>query len=216
MMSAGLIDLTILFIVGISVLIGILRGATREVLGIAGWMGAFITVFYGLPLFRPLGRHYIHNPMIADAAVGGVLFILSLGVFILLSRTISSGVKGSPLNGLDRTLGLVFGVVRGIVLVCLLYLSLGFFYPPHSLPKAVEQARLIGYVSQGAIALKQIIPASYLPDSPPLLRIEDLDVLQNGALPNVEETVRNLSILKPISPSKTLDSLIEKNDTAAQ
>jgi membrane protein required for colicin V production len=215
-MSAGLIDLTILFIVGVSVLIGILRGATREVLGIAGWVGAFITVFYGLPLFRPLGRQYIQNPMIADAAVGGVLFILSLGIFILFSRTISSGIKGSPLNGLDRTLGLVFGFVRGLVLVCLLYLALGFFYPPNSLPQVFEQARLIGFVNQGALALKQIIPTSYLPDERHLLRIEDLDVLQNKTLPSMEETVRNLSTLKPISPSKTLDSLIERNDTASQ
>ena len=57
------VDLVILIIIGLSILIGILRGATREVLGIAGWIGAFAVVFYGLPLFRPLGRQYINSPM---------------------------------------------------------------------------------------------------------------------------------------------------------
>src|SRR3990167_294789 len=104
-MTFNMVDFAIIFLLGISILIGILRGATREVLGIAGWVGALATVFYGLPLFRPLGRYYIHNPMIADAAIAGVLFILSLAVFILISRLISTKVKGSLLGGLDRSLG---------------------------------------------------------------------------------------------------------------
>src|SRR5262245_53770972 len=128
-MFLNLVDLSILLVFALSIFVGVIRGATREVLGIAAWIGAFSIVFYGLPLFRPLGRHYIHNTMVADAVVAGLLFILSLAFFILISRTISTKVKGSLLGGLDRSLGLVFGFLRGVLIVCLVYLVMEFFYP---------------------------------------------------------------------------------------
>lgn len=219
-----MIDLTILLIIGISILVGILRGATREVLGIAGWIGAFATVFYGLPLFRPLGRQYIHNHMLADAVVAGLLFILSLAVFILISRAISSGVKGSLLSGLDRSFGLIFGFARGVLIVCLIYLAIGFFYPPHALPKAIQAARFTPWVAQGAMELKRLVPKDYLPQdiSPPTMSPLDAKEILNNTLPTLEETVKNLSTLKPTSPkkatpqSKELENLIEQNDSTPQ
>lgn len=222
----NMIDLAIIAIIGLSIVIGVLRGATREILGIAGWVGAFAVVFYGLPLFRPLGRQYIHNPMIADAVVAGILFLLSLGVFILISRLISSSVKGSIFGGLDRSLGLVFGFVRGVLVTCLIYLALNFFYPANEVPQSIRTARLIPWVAQGALELKHFIPKDYLPqDLKGAVKINPLDAkdLLENALPNLDETVKNLSTLKPTSPKKVpppdtddLEMLIEKNDTPTQ
>ncbi len=222
------IDLAIIIIIGISILIGILRGATREILGIAGWIGAFAVVFYGLPLFRTLGRHYIHNPMIADAVVAGILFILSLAVFILIIRLISSGIKGSIFGGLDRSLGLVFGLVRGMLIVCLAYLTMSFFYPPKDIPQNVTHARFTPWVALGAFELKRLIPRDYLPhDLKQTTKINPLDAqdLLENSLPSLEETVKNLSTLKPISPENPspqkegkgdLEKLIETNETETQ
>jgi membrane protein required for colicin V production len=222
------IDLAVIIIIGISIFVGILRGATREVLGIAGWIGALAVVFYGLPLFRPLGRQYIHNPMMADAIVAGVLFILSLAVFILISRLISSGVKGSIFGGLDRSLGLVFGLIRGVLVVCLAYLVMSFFYPTKDIPQSVTNARFRPWIAQGANELKRFIPKDYLPrDLKQATTISPLDAkdLLENSLPNLEETVKNLSTLKPTSPEKqhlqnepkdNLGKLIEPNDTKTQ
>ncbi len=222
------IDLAVIIIIGISIFIGILRGATREVLGIAGWIGAFAVVFYGLPLFRPLGRHYIHNPMLADAIVAGVLFILSLGVFILVSRLISSGVKGGIFGGLDRSLGLIFGLVRGVLIVCLAYLAMSFFYPPKDIPQSIKTARFMPWIAQGASELKRLIPKDYLPhDLKQGITINPLDAkdLLENTLPSLEETVKNLSTLKPTTPEKSppqeeekdqLEQLIEKNEMQVQ
>lgn len=224
-MVFNMVDLAIIVLLGISILIGVLRGATREVLGIAGWVGAIATVFYGVPLFRPLGRYYIHNPMIADAVVGGLLFILSLAVFILISRLISTKVKGGPLSGLDRSLGLVFGILRGMLVFCLSYLAMGFFYPPGQLPEAIKNARFTPWFSQGAQELTRFIPKDYLPQKDPSLStinpLDAKDLIENS-LPSLEETVKNLSTLRPTSPKKTeassedLEKLIEKNDTETQ
>lgn len=248
-MSFNIVDLIIIALLGLSILIGVLRGATREVLGIAGWVGALAIVFYGLPLFRPLGRHYIHNPMISDAVVAGLLFILSLAVFILISRTISTKVKGSLLGGLDRSLGLIFGFLRGILVLCIIYLAMGFFYPPGEMPEAVKNAKFTPWFSEGAQELKRFIPKDYLPQKDhSLSTINPLDAkdLIENSLPSLEDTVKNLSTLRPSSPKKPepspklnkkeedalekpkpapelnkkeeadLEQLIEKNDTETQ
>lgn len=199
------VDLSIILLLGLSILVGILRGATREILGIAGWVGALATVFYGLPLFRPLGRHYIHNPMIADAVVAGILFVLSLAVFILISRTLSVRVKGSLLGGLDRSLGLVFGFLRGVLVICLIYLVLGFFYPPGQMPDSIKQARFTPWFMEGAKKLTRFIPKDYIPHKDrSLSTIHPLDAqdLIEHSLPSLEETVKNLSTLRPTSPKK--------------
>lgn len=223
-------DLAVLAVIMLSILVGILRGATREVLGIAGWIGAFATVFYGLPLFRPLGRQYIHSPMIADAVVAGILFILSLAVFILISRIISTGVKGSILGGLDRSLGLVFGFLRGIFIVCLIYLALFFFYPQGHMPDRIKHARFTPWIAQGAHEIQRFIPKDYFPQHDlshtPINPLDAKDLFEN-ALPTLEETVKNLSTLKPTSPKKPefqykekeqqeLEKLIDQNDTETQ
>lgn len=225
-MTFNIIDLSIIVVIGLSILVGILRGATREVLGIAGWVGAFATVFYGLPLFRPFAHHYIHNSMVADAVVAGVLFVLSLAVFILISRMISTRVKGSLLGGLDRSLGLVFGFLRGMLVVCLAYLAMGFFYPPDKTPETVKNARFTPWFAQGAREIKQLIPKDYVPQQDPsLATINPLDAkdLIENSLPSLEETVRNLSTLRPTSPKKpepstetNLETLIENNDTKTE
>lgn len=221
--TPAMIDMSILLILGISILVGIMRGATREVLGIAGWVGAFATVFYGLPLFRPLGRQYIHSPMLADMVVAILLFILSLGVFILISRTVSTRVKGSLLGGLDRSFGLVFGFVRGALIICLAYLAMGFFYSSGQFPSAIQNAHFTPWVASGAYEIKHLIPQDYLPQQLTPSAINPLDAkdfLENS-LPTLEETVKHLSTLKPKKPISTpeemnLEELIEKNDIAAQ
>lgn len=213
----NMVDIGILLIMALSLLIGVFRGFTRELLGIAGWIGAFATVFYGLPLFRPLGRTYIHNPMAADVVVGGILFILSLAVFILISRGISSGIKGSLFSGLDRALGLVFGFVRGVFLICLFYLVISFMSPGLSLSQAFRDSHFLPWVEQGADILIYLVPADYLPGRN---NIEDLMERERESFSEhsegLDETVKNLSTFKPTSPAKTLNRLLEKYDTPSE
>lgn len=217
--SGHLVDGAVLLALAISILVGIFRGATREILGIAGWAGAFATVFYGLPLCRPLGRQYIHNAMVADGVTAGCLFVLSLAVFIIISRMLSSRIKGGVLGGLDRSLGLVFGIVRGGLMVCLSYLTLSFFYPPHSLPLAVKTARLTPWIALGTEKLILFIPKDYLPDNctPHKHAFFTLSTDFENHPSTVEETIKHLSTLKPISSQKlkSLEDLITIDDDSS-
>src|SRR5207249_4427227 len=88
-----------------------------------------------------------------------------------------------------------------------------FFYSPDKIPESVKHARFTPWISQGAFELKRLIPKDYLPKdlSHPtsISPLDPQDLLENS-LPTLEETVKNLSILKPASPKKPETQYDEK------
>ncbi|MEB3703090.1 CvpA family protein [Candidatus Bealeia paramacronuclearis] len=193
------VDGIFLAIIALSSLIGLMRGVTREVMGIAGWVGAILAVVYGLPVLRPLGREYIKNPMIADAVVAIGIFVISLSVLIIISRLVSNRIKVSILGGLDKSFGLLFGLFRGGVVICLIFMALTFFYGHKHLPESLRTAKSTPWVREGAQFIHSFIPQELMEGPETKLAIPPLDAkdLIENHLGDIEKTVQNLSTLKP-------------------
>jgi membrane protein required for colicin V production len=92
-----------------------------------------------------------------------VLIVLSI-----ISAWVGGMVRESALSGLDRSLGLVFGVVRGGVILCLAYIGLSMFVMPDEWPAPVVNARFLPLAYQGAVALAGLLPANYQPQILPV------------------------------------------------
>ena len=157
-------DITIfdIGIVAVLVLSGVLafvRGFVQEVLAIGAWVGAIFAVIFGLPILKPYAREHISNQLIADVAAGAAIFLVSLVVLWIITRLLTNQVKGSALNALDRSLGFVFGLVRGAVLVCLLYIGLAWVMKPQDYPEWLRGARSLPLVVWGADHLKALVPS---------------------------------------------------------
>jgi len=158
------VDLIVLGIVGVSALLGLSRGLVREVLGIGAWglaaFGAWRLGPYGFGLAHSL----ISNDDIAEtAAYAGMFFLLLVGLS-LLSNLLGRLVQVSALGGLDRTLGLVFGLARGSVLVIACYILGGLAAPdPQAWPQAVQQARMLPLVYTAAVWVADRLPERYRP-----------------------------------------------------
>ncbi|MBT3306819.1 MAG: CvpA family protein, partial [Alphaproteobacteria bacterium] len=125
----------------VSALLAYARGLVQEVLSIGGWVGATFATFYGFPYLRPYARELTTIDVVADFAAGIVLFVLALVILSLLTRHISKAVKNSTLNAIDRSLGFLFGLARGALIVVIAYIGLGMVYPEDDQPKWVHQAR---------------------------------------------------------------------------
>jgi membrane protein required for colicin V production len=133
--AATVVDIGVAAVLLISAFLAYSRGFVHEVLSIGGWVGAAFTAIYGFPFAKPYAREYIETALFADIAAGAVLFILSLVVLSLITRGISSRVRDSSLNELDRSLGFLYGIARGAILLCLVYIAAEWLIPE---PKAVE------------------------------------------------------------------------------
>lgn len=120
-----LVDAGVGIIIFISAILAYSRGLVREILSIAGWVAAAIIAFIFAPNAEPLIKEI---PVVRDiiascelsilAAFAGV-FTIALIVVSFFTPLFASMVQNSAIGGLDRGLGFLFGVARGILLVAI-------------------------------------------------------------------------------------------------
>ena len=114
------IDWLIIGIIVISSLISLKRGFFKETLSLLTWVAAiFIAWFFGSALSVRL-TGYIETPSVRVIVACVLLFIATLIVGALVNRIIGQLVQVTGLSGTDRLLGMVFGGLRGCLLVIIL------------------------------------------------------------------------------------------------
>ena len=154
------LDIVVIAVVALSALFAFARGFVKEALSVAAWVGAGLIALKGLPHLAPVAQKYIASPMLAQIAAGATLFVVSLIVLSLLTSAIAGRVKQSALSAVDRALGLVFGALRGVVLVCLGFLALSWAIPKEAdWPGWIRSARSRTFLASGAEMLKSLVPS---------------------------------------------------------
>jgi membrane protein required for colicin V production len=136
------LDIGLLAVVLISALLAMLRGFTREVLAIASWGAAAIAALYLHPLLLPYVKPYISKDVVAMAAAAGIVFFVTLVLVSLITVRLSDAILDSKVGALDRSLGFVFGAVRGLLLCVVAFVFFGWLVPDKSQPEWVRTARM--------------------------------------------------------------------------
>ncbi|MGH6892283.1 MAG: CvpA family protein [Dongiaceae bacterium] len=157
------VDIVVLAVVALSTLLALGRGFVKEVLSVLGWIGAAIAtflIFFYVPQVRDFARAQIAEPVIADIIAAVALFTISLFALGMVNHYISSRVRGSSLGALDKSLGLVFGLLRGVVLVALAHMAMTDWLLPNKQdrPEVINQARTEPYVEMAANYIKTLVP----------------------------------------------------------
>jgi membrane protein required for colicin V production len=160
------VDLVILGVIAVSAALAFMRGFVREILGLAAWVGAIAAGLWGLPFLRPRLATWMPSSPWVDPVGFVVIFLASLVVLLLIAHVIGRAVRDSPLGGLDRTLGLVFGLVRGAALIIIAYIGAGMVVPVNQWPEPVQQARLLWPAFVGARWTVHQLPSKYRPGRP--------------------------------------------------
>ena len=160
------VDIIVVAVVALSAIIALLRGFVREVLTIGSWLGAGLVTLYAFPVLQPKFEQWISSKLAADIAGGIGLFLISLVIFSIISHFIAQFVRGSALTAVDRSLGLLFGLVRGAILVSLAYM-LVFAMDPNLL----RGARTTPMMARGAEILRNLAPKELADDLPSDLKL---------------------------------------------
>jgi membrane protein required for colicin V production len=151
-------DILVVVALALSGFLAFTRGFVRELLAILTWGGAAAIAFFGFQWLQPIGRSFVKPGWLADIVIGLGLFILAFLLISLVSRPIEARIRDSNLRGLDRGLGLLFGLVRGAALICLAYLAMSWFIPGPNMPSWVTEARTRPMIEQGTAMLRGLIP----------------------------------------------------------
>ncbi|OFX07703.1 MAG: hypothetical protein A2516_06030 [Alphaproteobacteria bacterium RIFOXYD12_FULL_60_8] len=154
------LDAIVLVVLGLSALLAMVKGFVQGVLGILTWVGAYLGAVHGLPYARPLARDLVSVDWMADIVAGVGLFLLVLFVLNMITNIISDKVQGSSLNSLDRSLGFLFGLLRGGLIVCVAFLFAGFIWAPQDRPGWIQEARSTPLIDKGVGILYALAPRS--------------------------------------------------------
>ncbi len=159
------VDLAVLGVLALSGLLAVMRGLVREVLGIGAWvLAGLVASPYGLfPFVQPWVRQQFADQTTADLIAFGGIFAIAIVVLSLTASAFSDAVRGSALGGLDRTLGLVFGLARGAALVAAVYIIACTAVLPDQWPLPVLEARSLPLAHRGAVWLAGQLPEAYRP-----------------------------------------------------
>jgi membrane protein required for colicin V production len=163
-----IIDGVVAILIVISALLAYSRGLVREVLAIAGWIGAAVLAFIFADQVQPLVRQV---PFVGDfigdscelsiLAAFAAVFAVALILFSIFTPLFSGAVQRSALGGLDQGLGFLFGVARGVLLVAVAFFVYQTVLSAQAVPM-VEDSRAAAVFSRLAGRIESQDPQAAL------------------------------------------------------
>jgi membrane protein required for colicin V production len=158
------VDAALAAVLLVSVVLGLARGLTYELMGLMGWLVAYFAAAWLAPQVAPYIPVGVQASALNHSAALVVCFVGVLVAWGLLARVISLLVKASALSFLDRVLGAVLGALRGGVLLLLVATVVALTPAAQSAPwQASTAAPLLTGAVQG---VKKLLPpelARWLP-----------------------------------------------------
>src|SRR5689334_15654674 len=135
------LDIILIAVMLISALLAMIRGFMREVLSIAAWVIAAGVTLYSYTKLLPFAKTYFNNDIVSVAVVVAGTFIATLLVVSMITVRFSDMVLDSRVGALDRSMGFVFGLGRGLVIVVVAFLFFAWLVPDRSQPEWVRGAK---------------------------------------------------------------------------
>ena len=178
-------DGLILGVLALSILIGLFRGLVSEVLSLVIWIAAFWVAWTFGPVVSAQLEHTIALPSLRYFVGYGVCFVAVLIVGALVRFALRRLIWSTGLSGIDRLLGMLFGFVRGVLIVTLLVFLVGLT----GLTREPwwQQSMLLPQFQSAAAWLGQNIPA--------------------GVSANVREHLKPSAVIEKVQSSGVLEHL---------
>ncbi len=128
------LDLGFLGVVAVSALLAMLRGFTREVMAIVSWGVAAAAAVYLYPMLvpklaDPASPIFISKEMLRPYVAGAAIFFVVLILVSIVTIRMSNAILDSKIGALDRSLGFLFGAVRGLLLCAIAFIFFNWLAP---------------------------------------------------------------------------------------
>jgi membrane protein required for colicin V production len=135
-------DIFVLAMLAISAAVGFARGAVREIAAMVALVAAASLTIFGLPYSTPLAAKIVHTHWLAAALALVAVFVITYGALRLTGAALARRIQQTDLLGvLDRTVGLLIGLIRGLVVLGALYLMFNAAVQPDRQPGWIVEAQ---------------------------------------------------------------------------
>lgn len=161
----GMIDFVVIATIIVSVLFALYRGLLRELLGITSWIFAGATALYSYQPVNGLLVGQVENVKMWTLIITGLLALVVLIVMTIVNAKITHSLRKSSLSGLDRTLGLAFGVFRAVLLIVLVWLfARQIAFSPKQIEKMEENNFSVKYIQKSSDWAEKLLPGEIQKD----------------------------------------------------
>jgi membrane protein required for colicin V production len=150
-------DWILVAIVGFSTLIAFMRGVVRELIALTAWVAGLIGAVLFTPTVAAMLPEIAGHPAVRYVVAFLLIFIGALLAGALIAWPLSKAIRAAGLGFVDRFLGSVFGLARGVALI----LAFVFVAGLTPLPRTAwwQQSRLVPPLVAGVYALRPHLPA---------------------------------------------------------
>ena len=211
--ALNILDYAIITILVVSAILSTLRGMTREALGLVGWPIAIFAAKYSAPVIEPMIVSVIKVGGIGQALSWALPFAVVVVLWFVIASVLAPGLKRAGLGALDRWLGVIFGLIRGYVIVLLTYaVAVVIMEGENNLPKQVSEAAFNPYVRTSVISLSAMAPddmRSRILDNVP--SAPDIDIKE--AASDLAESARDIARETVADPAKDAASAVANETT---
>lgn len=192
-------DIAVIGLLLLSAVVAYSRGFVREVLSLLSWVGAVVVTVYAFEPVRPYVSDVIPIELFANVATALGIFTVALVIFSIIGGRIANAVGQSGHGAVDKSLGFLFGVVRGGLLVTIAYLVLTWVIPWDEQPAWLKEARTTPLIREAAGEIEGMIPAGFGMES---RSIVDRAERRSREAAEAEQLLRRLNTPSPTVPEQ--------------
>ena len=157
-----LVDYGIFLVLILSAILSTLRGMTRELLGLAGWVASILVANFTAPMIETAIADFLQVQALGVALAWALPFAASVVIWFILASLLAPGLKRVGFGSLDRWLGVLFGFTRGFGLVLIVFISAVFAAKGEgNLPDIVKDSRSVPALSRSAYYFSGFVPKDY-------------------------------------------------------
>jgi membrane protein required for colicin V production len=177
----NVVDVGVVVLILVSGFLAFFRGFITEALAVTGWVGATIVTVVAFAPAQTLATKYfadiISLQLLIDVGTGILLFVVSLIVFSMILRATARLVRSKEANPFDRALGFAFGLLRGLVMLAVVWLLITAIVPEERLPDDILEASTLPMIRASGAFLLQLAPSSlHKPEDGPLKKTRSFNL----------------------------------------
>ena len=159
------VDVVILICFAISMFVAFIRGFVKEVLSITGLALFVFLAVYLSPVLLPWMNNYIASKLLARI----VIFLLIMAVFytiwIISTEFLINKIRKSTLSFMDRLFGLVFGLLRGLLILGFCFLIIKMVLPEELKKGNLKESKFFGVAQATSDMIEKLLPDKFIEDT---------------------------------------------------
>ena len=186
--SFNIIDYCVLTVLIASGVLATLRGFMRELLGVAGWIISVVVARLTSPLMGDWLGEFILEESLVDALGWLLPFVTIVLAWFFFANLAAPGLKKVAMGSLDRPLGFIFGLFRGLIIVSVMYMGvLALTESEESFPQTVLESASISPIRVVATVMTGFAPEEIQDSVKDAIPEQDLDDIKDGFTTTAEE-----------------------------